>query len=114
MIGNAFYSMGISLDPDGHGKWWAFLHFQDAGFCQDNTTEGTLTTRYAQDITSAIDVIIADAQRLGIEWRCTHSKPFLYVKDDGDSSEAKALLPNDWRDLLQEQATRVGFITYGD
>lgn len=109
MIGNTFHSTGISLNPDGNGKWWASLHFQDAGFCQDDTTQGTLTTRYAQDITSAIDVILVDMQRLGIVWLCIADKPSLYVEDDGDSVEVQAKLPTNWRELLCEQADRISF-----
>lgn len=36
----------------GGGKtgWWAEAKFQDEGWAQDNTIEGTLSTRYGQGI----------------------------------------------------------------
>ncbi|MBU2249781.1 MAG: hypothetical protein KKD77_23745 [Gammaproteobacteria bacterium] len=111
MIGNTYWSTGISVRSDGHGKWAAFLRFQDDGFAEDGATEGWLTTRYFEPLAQAIDTIKADAEKLGIQFRGTIGEiPFLWGEQDGESKEWP--MPVNWRELLQEQARRLGWSTY--
>lgn len=104
MIGDKFIATGVSVKPNRDGKYWANLIFQDAGFCQDNTTEGTLTTRYAQELGSALDVIIADARRLGVVF---WDQPAVYMYQDGE--DKTIAYPADWRAQLQAQCNRLGW-----
>lgn len=109
MIGDTYWTTGIKLKydgrPDNGGKWSANLDFYDDGFCDDESTEGTLHTRYYVEIETAIDTLIADAKRLGIEIKKgIGDKPFLMLYQDGER-----YVPDSWRKVLQEQAERIGF-----
>jgi hypothetical protein len=73
MIGDRYWSLGIRINPhsqkDGEWRWTVRLEFYDDGFAQDGSTEGTLTVRYVTtDLDAAIDLLKADAEKLGIRW----------------------------------------------
>lgn len=125
MIGDRYVSTGITCRWLAHrDAWAASLKFIDAGFCNDHadtgsvSTEGTLHTRYyVQDgaavggLTAAIDAVISDAARLGIDFNCVGGSPSLYV--DGDGEDEDVDLPEGWRGTLAQQAARLGWVTYG-
>lgn len=132
------YAYAGTSNRDGHCVaeygWMASLNFLDDGFNSDDrdngqiSTEGTLRTRYfvrAHDehappnvvseghrkaLQVAIDVLRADAERLGVRFSSAASGPWLYYQGDGESDEWPP--PDGWRLLLAEQATRLGWETY--
>lgn len=123
MIGSSYWSPGITVvhTYSGGGKdgWAATLEYLDGGFCNDEpdrgivSTEGTLCTRYCvkdgscpDPLGTAIDVLKADAERMGIAWR----EPCLYYRGDGGNPDYPP--PAGWLDLLQAQAGRIGWHTY--
>lgn len=117
MIGNKFFAPGITLKYGYGGSdfygWWARADFQDNGHAQDNTTSGCVHNNYAQDIKSALDVVIHDAEKLGIEFVShlgTDNVPWLFYINDGDSTEYPP--PKNWKEILTEQAKRLGWQTY--
>lgn len=124
MIGSGYWSTGITVEyryaGQGDYGWAAKVAYLDDGFVDDNpgarniSTEGTLHTRYAvrdcTDGTSAlaavIDVIKADAERLGITWKT----PAIYYQGDGHIENIDDLpAPEGWRQMLRDQAQRIGW-----
>lgn len=108
-----------------HSGWGGTVDFRDDGFADDDpdtgrvSTEGTLKTRYTvrdgdltTGLTAVIDTLIADAARLGIDFRdIGDSKPMLYFEGDGEDEEWPP--PDGWREMLRAQAERIGWATYG-
>lgn len=105
--------------------WAASLDYCDDGFVNDDpdaglvSTEGTLRTRYPvrdaktrSGLGVALDNLIADARRLGIEFTATSAfpAPFLYYRGDGENEEYPP--PDGWRETLVAEAARIGFISY--
>lgn len=108
MIGDGYWSTGIVLKYSGDGKWSASLDFYDDGFCDDESTEGNLHTRYFVGIETAIDTLIADAKTLGIRFvNPTGDNPRLYAYGDGESKEWP--MPKGYDELLSQQARRIGY-----
>jgi len=123
MIGSSYWSAGITVvhayAGGGEDGWAASMDYLDGGFCNDEpgkgivSTEGTLHTRYqvkdgscADPLGTAIGVLRADAERVGIQWR----EPCLYYRGDGEDPDCPP--PPGWLDLLQAQASRIGWRTY--
>ena len=122
MIGKDYWSTGITVNYGYSGSgaygWGAEVkYYFDAGLSSDDTdagrvsTEGELRTRYyvrqgseADALTVAIDVIKADAERLGITWQDNAS---VYYKGDGEDVEYPA--PEGWRDLVDAHTRRLGW-----
>ena len=69
MIGPAYWSTGIKIHQGVRGAWSVSLDFYDDGFAEDGSTEGTLRVRYEGDLDASVDLLKADAERLGIIWR---------------------------------------------
>lgn len=129
MIGSRYWATGITVRYMEGPRWGASLDFYDDGFMNDSpggiSTQGTFGTRYLVQTTdvpdplpAVLDALIADAARLGIEFRdALDAPPMLYVAGDGgvasDGEAAGEGLPDNWRQLLQEQADRLGWRTYG-
>lgn len=104
MIGNGWWATGITLSPRARG-WSVSLSFFDDGFCEGDSTEGELRLRYVvNDVEHAIDVLIEDATRFGISW---HEGPHVYVEGDGGTPGLD--YPNDWREVADDQARRLGW-----
>lgn len=116
MIGERYWSIGIVLTYD-RKNWGGEVEFYDNGFVDDDadagriSTEGILRSRYyiadgdhASALTVVIDVLKADAERLGIQWR---DSPHLHVKGDGEWEDFPP--PEDWRLLLLQQSERIGW-----
>ena len=113
MVGTEYWTTGIKVHYV-RGGWSAECSFFDGGFCQDDSTEGVLRTRYyVPTLAAAIDLLKRDAERLGIVFRSSiPGCPTLYVEGDGESADVS--LPADWRPLLHAEALRLGrHSTYG-
>ena len=113
MVGDHYISTGINLRYSRYhdrDMWTATAKFMDAGFCDDLATEGEIHTRYFQPIETAIDTCRKDAESMGIQWGTVNGLPYLYIEGDGESKEWPA--PDNWREVLQEQAKRIGWQTY--
>lgn len=132
MIGNRYWSTGSTVEFAEHvgtsngvprDGWAAGLDFLDDGFNSDDparrsiSTEGTLRTRYyvsdadVSGLSIALDVLIADAKRLGIEFSGgIGEKPSIYYPRDGEDEERPP--PEGWPDLLKAEAERLGWQTY--
>ncbi len=131
-----YWSVGITLKyhPDGaralDGKripgWSGEVEYYDDGWAGDDDadtgkvcTQGTLHTRYivadGQEqtaLSAIIDTLIADAGRLGIEFRISgEDTARLYVPGDGEWPDRP--LPDGWRELLATEAERIGWAAYG-
>lgn len=121
----AYWSTGITVryaySGGGHYGWGASLQFLDDGFADDDadagqvSTQGTLTTRYyvtdgehVSGLSAAVDAMIADAERLGIKFSDVCG-PYLHYEDD--SSEFPP--PDGWQALLDAEAARIGWKSYG-
>lgn len=128
-----YWSTGITVtwapfaervNGEPYGGWHAKLDYSDDGFADNDpdagqvSTEGTLCTRYPvrdaktrSGLAVAVDNLLADAKRLGIEFNAAgFSAPFLYYKGDGENEEYPP--PDDWRGMLAAEAERIGFISY--
>lgn len=122
-----YWAVGITVTWNAHaygygGQWkpgWrAEFSFYDDGFGGKDvdadhghvSTGGTLSTRYfipdgetTSGLSAAVDAILNDAKRLGIEF--THQA--LYYKGDGEDENFPP--PPDWRRALAVEADRIGF-----
>lgn len=109
MVGTEYWYTGITVKHSG-GKWCASLDFYDSDFCDDDSTEGRLTTRYFIDgLSRAIDILLADAARLGLVPSHTMPDcPTIYVPGDGEGAESAAL-PPDWRAQVRAECERRGW-----
>lgn len=115
MIGPNYWSTGILVTyiEGGTGGpvaapeprlWAAKAEFFDNGFCEIRSTEGEIHTRYScPTIEEAIDLVKADVERLGIEWR----PGTIYMRGDGEDEEFPP--PADWRRIVNQQAERLGW-----
>lgn len=106
--------------------WYAHLDFYDDGFCDDDpdtgkiSTQGRLATRYGvadgdtvTGLRAAIDALVADAARMGINFTAhSTSRPYLYYEGDGDSEEFPP--PDGWRQMLADEAARLGWRSVHD
>ncbi|KAB1146846.1 hypothetical protein F7R91_14820 [Streptomyces luteolifulvus] len=131
--GGRYWSTGITVTWSSrahtingvpHSGWSALLDFYDAGFVSDRaehgeaSTQGTLRTRYyirdsenVSGLTVAVDNLITDAERLGIDFRLWDGRsPLLYYKGDGEDPEF--VPPPNWRETLRTEADRLGWCTY--
>lgn len=108
MIGK-YTSIGIVVKPDGGGLWSLRSPFQDAGFCDNASSEGTVHLRYCvADLATGIDTLKADVERLGIAWQDWgegDGRATLYMEGDGESKSIE--YPPDWREVLRAQAERL-------
>lgn len=119
-----YWSIGITLVWDDVRGWGGGVDYYDNGWAgDDNTdtgeisTEGTLRTRYyvadgqqRTALAAVIDVLIADAGRLGVSFREPGDLPNLYYNGDGEDPDCPP--PDGWRELLAVEAQRIGWATY--
>ncbi|MFC4006584.1 hypothetical protein ACFOY2_05085 [Nonomuraea purpurea] len=118
MIGSKYWSTGITVRYS-NGAWGGTVEYLDDGFANDDaatrriSTEGELRTRYfvkdcegADALTVVIDVLISDAERLGITW---NAKAGVYYHGDGEDSDWPT--PDGWRGLVNAQSVRLGWET---
>jgi hypothetical protein len=117
----AYWSTGITVrygySGGGQYGWSARLDFYDDGFANDDTagqsvsTEGRLVTRYfvcdgekASGLSIALDVLRADAEKLGIRF---NDEATLYYAADGEDLDNPP--PDGWRAALGAEAARIGW-----
>lgn len=126
MIGPNYWTTGITVcaQRSQHDaekwRWSAHLDYFDNGWLGDDdssifkiSTQGVLRTRYFVEsvvdnpeneaLRAVLDVLIADAKRLGIELK----DPSVYYHGDGEDPDHVA--PTNWRDLVREQNERLGW-----
>ncbi|WP_330172932.1 hypothetical protein OG875_04635 [Streptomyces sp. NBC_01498] len=104
-----------------YGGWHAVLTYYDDGFFDTDpetgqvSTWGTLRTRspvrdakIRSGLSIAVDALLADAQRLGIEFPAdSGSGPQLGYEEDMDREYHPP--PKGWRETLTAEAERIGF-----
>ncbi|HLL69077.1 MAG TPA: hypothetical protein VK453_25680 [Micromonosporaceae bacterium] len=115
-----YWVSAITATYDSHrDHWGARLGFYDDGFADDDpatgriSTEGTLGTRYyvantngaGSGLAVALDVLIADAERLGIKFGGVGGMPPCLFYDDQDGTFPP---PDDWDAIGAGQAKRLG------
>ena len=128
IVNSSYWSVGITVTwmPRAHWSedvsrsgWQASLDFLDDGFCDNEdtdaglvSTQGHLQTRYfvsdgenESGLTVALDVLLTDAQRLGI----TFKEPTLTYRGDGEDENYPP--PVGWKQDIAEQAHRLGWRT---
>ena len=119
MVGDGYTSTGIVLTWASwqHGRnWSASLTFEDDGALGEwQTTAGELHTRYfCPTAGDAIDLLKADAERLGIKWinpvPVHGGEAKLYYIGDGENPEWPP--PPGGFEILLVEAKRIGWDTY--
>ncbi len=101
MIGKNYWSTGITIVYHEGVGWGAEAKFYDDGFCDEQSSEGTLKSRYLlKDCAAVVDIVKADIEKLGIEWKNQH----VYFMDE----ETPGLIAG-WREIANEQAVRLGW-----
>lgn len=60
-----------------------------------------------QVLTAVIDVIKADAERMGIRFPMGSAGPYVFYEGDGEDEDCPP--PEGWRDLLAKEAQRLGW-----
>ena len=111
MIGQRYWATGITVSWDG-SRWSADVDFYDDGFIDPTSTQGRLGSRYGMEgwdgLAAMIDLLKADAERLGIEFRVIDGDPpALWVPGDGEDDDRP--LPVGWQQRLAEEAARLGW-----
>jgi hypothetical protein len=113
MVGEKYWSVGIVLKWNEYHGWSATVDFMDDGFCDLQSTEGNIHTRYFGPIEQAVDMVLADARKLGIEFKTSVTgKPMLLYIGDGEWGDYPP--PPNWKAILREQAQRIDFYTYSE
>jgi hypothetical protein len=129
-----YWSTGINLtyspfaeriNGEPYPGWHASLDYLDDGFADNDpeigqvSTEGRLCTRYPVrnakirlGLSIAIDTLIADAERLGIEFTTLPGHRGPQVLYDGDGENAEHPPPEGFRDMLAAEADRLGWSSY--
>lgn len=107
MVGNTYYSTGISINHVYGGGWVVSLEFFDLGHAEPRSTSGRLQYAYQVkigEIRLAIKTLLADARKLGIEFEIAPGlKPKFYI---GFLDYPK---PEDWQEIFQPLADAEGF-----
>jgi hypothetical protein len=121
MIGDGYWATGITVWWRPDRGWTGEVCYFDDGWIGDNrtdqrhiSTEGVLRARYPVEdgnvldgLTALIDVLKADAEKLGITWHGSNTCPRLCYRADGYSSNYPA--PDGWIELLATQSARLGW-----
>lgn len=110
MIGSGYWSTGIMVRYYANGAQWGLsLDFLDDGFCEVESTQGTLRLRYlVTDLTAGIDQLKTDAERMGLRWATqVPSCPTIYMEGDGEWPDRD--YPENWRRVINDQARRLGW-----
>jgi len=70
-----------------------------------------LTTSYFAPLELVIDTLHKDVTGLGIQFIATSADaPMLYIEGDGENKDWPP--PDNWREILREQAERIGWATH--
>ena len=109
MIGTRYWSTGIIVARHDANRWSAEVKFFDDGFCDNGSSEGVLRARYLGPLSHVVDLVKADAERLGIRWGATPDlQPSIYYDGDGERSDLPPPPPN-WCALVNAEAARLGW-----
>lgn len=121
MIGAMYWSVGITVwqvyGDNGRDQWHAEATFCDDGFCDMQSSEGVIRCRYVGPLSQVVDVVKADAERLGIHWSdpsmsTDESRHFgtatIFYRGDGEHTDIPPA-PFNWRDRVNAEATRLGW-----
>lgn len=113
------------INDEPYGGWHAKLGYSDDGFVDNDpdtgrvSTEGTLYTRYPvrdakirSGLSVAVDALLADAERLGIEFIPVGPFPESWLFYEGDGENEEHPPPDGWRETLAAEAERIGFRSY--
>lgn len=117
----AYSPFAERINGEPYGGWHASLNYCDDGFADNDpdvgqvSTEGSLHTRYPvrdaevrSGLSVAIDTLLADAERLGIEFtRVGAEPPNIYYRGDGEDPEWPA--PDGWLEVRAAEARRIGW-----
>lgn len=106
MIGKRYWSTGINLKYSSYSnQWCAILKFFDNGFCQDESTEGKLYTRYyVNNPVQAIKTLIEDASKLGIDFNCCDDEKIILMWNKAERTNK----PKNWKNILEDIAEKSG------
>lgn len=113
MIGDNFWSVGIIISwrryNNVNGEWNAKVEFFDNGICEDGSTRGVLSSRYYEsNLDKVIDIIKADAEKLGIEFKVIDGlSPYIFMEGDGEIKGKN--YPENWKKIINDQAIRIGW-----
>jgi len=108
MHNNKLYASGIAVWHDGHEGWRAKVTFDDFGHCDRGSIHGHIATKYADELSYSVDTIKQDAEKLGIIfYSIPDFAPTVFYPGDGEWPEY--LPPNNWREILRQEAKRIGF-----
>lgn len=104
MIGPRYWTTGVTVWRGARGFWQASLDFLDDGFAEGRSTEGSMRCRYGADnLSDQVDLLVADATRLGIEFK----EPTLYYNGDGEDPDFPP--PADWNAIRARELERLGW-----
>lgn len=110
MIGDTYYSTGISACHVYAGDWRFSLEFFDLGHAESRSTSGRLQYTYQVRIGEmrlAVETLLMDAKKLGIKFEVAPGlKPRLYI---GSASASDCPKPDDWREIFQPLANAINF-----
>lgn len=107
MYKDKLFSTGIVVwyGYGGGGKygWWAKVNFSDFGHCDRGSVQGSIQTKYADDLSFSIDTIRQDAEGMGIEFVGVgpQMRPFIFVTD--------AEKPDGREEMIKTQTERLGW-----
>jgi hypothetical protein len=113
MIGNTYWSTGVKLTPREEGHWSVGIEFCDAGFCEHDSTKGTLCLRYqipTEELERGIGVLLQDAKRLQIGVSPDQEPLCLYIEGDGEWERIP--YPQNWREIMIGLASKFQMMTY--
>lgn len=113
---DVIWSTGITIHygyagSDRHG-WGAKCTFDQGTPCKLGYINGTIKTRYYEKtLAQAIQCVRDMANRLGVIFVSSiFDAPMIDYEGDGESTNYPP--PENWRAMLQEEAKRIGWVTY--
>lgn len=100
----------------GRRGWAAKICWQDDRFCQPQTVEGVIKTRYYEEsLALAIDTVVEVAKRFGLPLGSAGGPIALLYKGDGEDPNYPP--PGGWdacKRLLIDEAKRRGWCSYAE
>ncbi len=97
MIGQQYWANGIIATYFGDNQWGLQIDFLDDGFCNEESTQGSIKTRYLTNLDNGIKTLIEDAKNLGIKFNDGFT---LYAYQDGASKDYP--MPENWVSIFEK------------
>jgi hypothetical protein len=97
MIGEQYWANGIIATYFGEDQWGLQIDFLDDGFCNEESTQGSIKTRYITSLDNGIETLIKDAKKLGIK---LNDDFILYAYQDGYSKDHP--MPKNWISIFEK------------